>query len=768
MHRHPVRRVTAALLLASLAAFQPAAPGWKLVAWNDLGMHCLDSDYSVFSILPPFNNVHAQLIDPSGDLVETAAGFTVTYEAVADPTGSINTSSAGKTNYWTYAGVLYGASSVPNTGLAGNDMPGPGNPPQPMSFDAAAKAWVAAGIPIVPRDDDQHGRPYPLLKIVARDASGALLASTTPVVPVSSEMDCRACHASGSGDDAKPAAGWVYASKSERDYRLNILRLHDEQHLGTPEYDAALAAKGFNPAGLFANVQVDGQPILCAACHASNALPGTGLPGVSALTSAVHALHGGVVDPTNGLLLDDIDNRSGCYRCHPGSETRCLRGAMGAAVAADGELEMQCQNCHGNLSAVGDPGRVGWLDQPNCQACHTGTATHNNGQIRYTDAFEPNGALRLAVDQTFATDPNVPAAGFSLYRFSDGHGGLNCEACHGSTHAEYPASHPNDNLGTIALQGHAGMLAECSACHAGQPSTVTGGPHGMHPVGQAWVTGHHDAVGDETVGQCRACHGLDYRGTVLSVAQADRSFNTGDLGNKSFFNGARVSCYACHNGPTNSNPSPNHAPAAQAAAITVADAPVSASLVAADPDGSPLQYRIVRQPDHGRVGLAGNQATYIPDPGFAGTETFTWAAWDGSVDSNLATVTVTRTANWGLYGSGYPGTGGVPDFVAATNPSLGQTLSLQLENSSGALAASLFFSSTETAMLDTKAGGMLLTEPTIVQYSLLPAGGLSINWSVPNNPALAGRNLYVQAVEQDPGATFGFSFTRGLRLTFGP
>ncbi|HZL98793.1 MAG TPA: hypothetical protein VFD43_00950, partial [Planctomycetota bacterium] len=101
MHRHPVRRVTAALLLASLAAFQPAAPGWKLVAWNDLGMHCLDSDYSVFSILPPFNNVHAQLIDPSGDLVETAAGFTVTYEAVADPTGSINTSSAGKTNYWT-------------------------------------------------------------------------------------------------------------------------------------------------------------------------------------------------------------------------------------------------------------------------------------------------------------------------------------------------------------------------------------------------------------------------------------------------------------------------------------------------------------------------------------------------------------------------------------------------------------------------------------------------------------------------------------------
>jgi len=34
---------------ASFAATQ------TLVGWNDLGMHCMDADYSVFSILPPFN-----------------------------------------------------------------------------------------------------------------------------------------------------------------------------------------------------------------------------------------------------------------------------------------------------------------------------------------------------------------------------------------------------------------------------------------------------------------------------------------------------------------------------------------------------------------------------------------------------------------------------------------------------------------------------------------------------------------------------------------
>ena len=103
MRRRLATSLLAALAFASLLAFHPAIPGWKVVAWNDLGMHCLDSDYSVFSILPPFNNVYAQLVDPAGNLIDVPAGYTLTYEGVADPTGSINTSSIGKTNYWTYA-----------------------------------------------------------------------------------------------------------------------------------------------------------------------------------------------------------------------------------------------------------------------------------------------------------------------------------------------------------------------------------------------------------------------------------------------------------------------------------------------------------------------------------------------------------------------------------------------------------------------------------------------------------------------------------------
>jgi hypothetical protein len=180
-------------------------------------------------------------------------------------------------------------------------------------------------------------------------------------------------------------------------------------------------------------------------------------------------------------LLNSSANRAACYRCHPGSTTRCLRGAMGSAIAADGSMEMPCQSCHGNLSTVGSASRVGWIMEPNCQGCHAGTATTTGGQIRYTSVFtDTNGTVRVPADQTFATTPNTPPTGppslnLSLYRFSVGHGGLQCSACHGSTHAEFPSSHANDNVRNTSLQGHAGVMVECTACHTTSPVTVSGG-----------------------------------------------------------------------------------------------------------------------------------------------------------------------------------------------------------------------------------------------------------------------------------------------------
>ena len=87
---------------------------WRVLASNDLGMHCADLDYQVFSILPPFNVVHAQVVLPGTATTKpkllTSADADVAYRATSslvDPVaaGSINTTSGAssigaKTNFW--------------------------------------------------------------------------------------------------------------------------------------------------------------------------------------------------------------------------------------------------------------------------------------------------------------------------------------------------------------------------------------------------------------------------------------------------------------------------------------------------------------------------------------------------------------------------------------------------------------------------------------------------------------------------------------------
>ena len=624
------------------------AAGNQLLGWNNLGMHCMDSDYSVFSILPPYNTIEAQLI-VNGKLVTNGSGYTVTYQAIADPNGSVNSTAMGKGNYYAFAQAIYGATLAPEGGLAGWNMPGVNNTPQGMLFERTNQPaagvttpvnWFRAeGIPITPYDDAHNKNPYPMMRLIAKNGATPI-ATNDIVLPVSDEMDCRLCHASGTQAAAQPAAGWVWSGVQERDFRLNILRLHDEHQFARHGalYQAALSARGFNPQGLYRGVVADNQPVLCAACHASEALGAPSYGTIPPLTASIHSLHAHVVDPIFGGMLDRADNRSACYRCHPGSATKCLRGAMGGAIAADGSMSMQCQSCHGSMSTVGSPNRVGWFMEPNCASCHTGTATSNNGQIRYDSVFsDTNGTVRTAVNQTFSTQPNIPAAGISLFRFSAGHGGLQCEACHGSTHAEFPSTHANDNVRNIKMQGHAGMMVECASCHTTTPTNYAGGPHGMHPVGAAWVSAHPNFVEKSGATQCQACHGADYRGTVLSKMQADRTLSA--FGTKTLFRGAIIGCYTCHSGPSNDSSNTSAAPTVS---VVSGSTPNSAPLnltVTVTPASAAL--RIISQPASGSLGVTNKVLTYFPDAGFTGKSTFTYAAWDGSKNSTLATGTVT-------------------------------------------------------------------------------------------------------------------------------
>ncbi len=618
------------------------------------------------------------------------------------------------------------------------------------------------------------------MKVTLRTSSGVELASTVTSVPNSQELLCAQCHASGSSPYARPEGGWAYHPNPLRDDRLNILRLHDEKNLGNPVYDAALATAGYRASGLLDTVQQDGTSILCANCHGSNALPGTGMPGISAMTVAMHGGHADVLTESQ-VALDADPTRNACYTCHPGFDTQCLRGAMGTAVGHDGALSMDCQSCHGGMSEVGDPTRVGWLDQQNCQNCHTGSATNNNGQIRYESAFDAQGQPRVAVSDLFATNPDTPAAGFSLYRFSTGHGDLQCSACHGPPHAIFPTSVENDGAQNVLLQGHDGTLMECTVCHSNlEDDELDDGPHGMHSTGNKWVRDAHKDAAEHNLQDCRICHGTNDRGTVLSEAKTDRTYNT-QLGVKTFFKGQRITCYTCHDGPDDDDPPSNRAPVvADRTVSTPRDVPLAIPLAGSDQDGDPLTYRIIDQPapgafgrlSNGTVGLNGNVATFYPGE-FQGAVTFTYAANDGDIDSNLATVTVnigppTCVGTVEDYGFGCGAASGiVPKLTMTGCPEPGGQVTFEVTGGRGGTFG-IFVEGSSRAIRELGPGCVLRVGSVSNLSSILlspggvGAGTATIPYTIP--PQASGR-LTFQVYVRDFSPGFIGTFTNAIEVT---
>jgi hypothetical protein len=292
----------------------------------------------------------------------------------------------------------------------------------------------------------------------------------------------------------------------------------------------------------------------------------------------------------NGVLRDPVLARNilneTCYQCHPGRRTDCLRGAM-----ANGG--MLCQDCHGDMQQVGDDfsrtvsadsvgsfelagdfytnpatPRVPWANEPGCGSCHTGDVRNNmhantdtlgdpQDGIRLMQAFrigDPKATPIVPTNKRFAEntvdDPTSPAFGNPmLYRVSTGHGGVFCEACHGATHGIWPNKNPeaNDNVAAVQLQGHAGTIIECSTCHGNANlGNTLDGPHGMHPVGRTdFADGGHERLAENNPNACRACHGNNGEGSVLSRTAADRDFRGMEDGGL-VAAGTPVTCTMCH------------------------------------------------------------------------------------------------------------------------------------------------------------------------------------------------------------------------------
>jgi len=104
----------------------PPTASTVVLAANDLGMHCMDREFSIFSILPPFNVVNAQVVGHDADgnpALLDDLDVDVRYAAAADASGSINSYSTRKTDFWLYANSLFAASLVNGEGLTGLFMP---------------------------------------------------------------------------------------------------------------------------------------------------------------------------------------------------------------------------------------------------------------------------------------------------------------------------------------------------------------------------------------------------------------------------------------------------------------------------------------------------------------------------------------------------------------------------------------------------------------------------------------------------------------------
>lgn len=290
---------------------------YVIIGWNDLGMHCYDRDYSTLTVLPPFNNLWAQVIQRGDPPVVVANGISVEY-GFPD-----NTYSAGKTNFWQYAKKIFGMDLPLNVGLTGKGLSG--------LMDPAGDHFIAEGVPITEFSDSNLNTPdyYQLAKLTAKDGQGNILASTVIVAPVSSEMRCDTCH----------------NEPSPTNFRMNILEKHDHEE-GT---------------GLAAQAQ-GGTPVLCAICHADPALGAAGKPGVPSLSAAMHGKH--------------KDKTSDCYACHPGPQTKCLRDVM---ATQKGMTCTDCHQ--GGMQSLASKSRTPWVDLPRCADCHDNKFAENPGKL---------------------------------------------------------------------------------------------------------------------------------------------------------------------------------------------------------------------------------------------------------------------------------------------------------------------------------------------------------------------------------------------------
>jgi Tol biopolymer transport system component len=127
----------------------------------------------------------------------------------------------------------------------------------------------------------------------------------------------------------------------------------------------------------------------------------------------------------------------------------------------------------------------------------------------------------------------------------------------------------------------------------------------------------------------------------------------------------------------------------------------------------------------------------------------------------------TVAASWSNYGQGFPGTNGVPSLTSLSDPVFGTGVAVDLGNSTRGFTVAALFVGFERAMLPSSFGGDLLVVPALTTLVVVLPQGTRIPGAIPDDERLGGLTVDLQAIELDPGAAHGVSFTAGLELVLG-